>query len=235
MDKVALITGASGGIGSAICRQLQSHGYCLSLLDVDIDIKDSDTLLTQNCDVTSPEQVESAVSKTIDKFGRIDVLVTCAGRSHLGKIEEIKPEDLDSVYDVNVKGTFNISKAVLPIMKKQKSGYIVHMGSLRAIQHGIGKAAYSMSKSAVGAFSKTLRREVEQWGIKVTVINPGFVDTNIYGGIQVRPYTQSIPGDTLKEAPITQPGDIAKTVLYLVELSEGACVEELNIGKIVGI
>ena len=92
-----------------------------------------------------------------------------------------------------------------------------------------------MSKSAVIIFSRTLAKEVEEYGIKVTVINPGFVDTVIYEQVQLRPHVQYIPGQDLKEAPLTKPTDIARTVLYLLELSEGAYIEELNIGKLWGL
>ena len=234
MSKVALITGASGGIGQAVNEALASCGYNLSLLDLDIEIKDSEKMLAQIGDVTKVSEVEKAVSSTLEKFGRIDVVFNSAGVSHFGMIDELTLEDVQKVYDVNVRGTFNVSKAVLTVMKEQKLGYIINMGSLRGIVCGKGKAAYSMSKSAVRAFSKTLRAEVERFGIKVTVINPGFVDTKIYEDISLRPYVQSIPGEGLNKAPLTQPNDIAKTVLYLLSLSAGATVEEINIGKLWG-
>jgi NADP-dependent 3-hydroxy acid dehydrogenase YdfG len=234
MSEVSLITGAAGGIGSVISQELRSRGYSLSLLDINIECGDSQRELAQNCDVTKAGAVERAVSKTLNKFGRIDVVVNSAGRSHLGIIDELTVEDLDRVYDLNVKGAFNVSKAVLPYMKNQRSGYIINIGSLRGLECAEAKGAYCMSKFALRAFSKTLRKEVEKFGIKVTVVNPGFVETNVYGDIQLRPYVQTIPGGTLKEAPLTQPADIAKTILYLLDLSPGACIEELNIGRLWG-
>jgi len=234
MSEVALITGASRGIGLAIGEELFLKGYSLSLLSRSIEVRDLDKLLAQRCDVTSTMDVETAVSNTLDKFGRIDVLVNSAGISHVGTIGELTLEDLDKVYDVNVRGTFNASKAVLPFMKKRNSGYIINIGSLRAIECGSGKAAYCMSKSAVRAFSKTLKKEVEDYGIKVTVINPGFVNTDIYGEKSLRPYIQPGNGGDLKAVPVTEPEDIAKSVLYLLGLSRGAYVEELNIGRLFG-
>jgi len=217
MTKVALITGASGGIGSAITEELRSHGYNLGLLDINIEERDSERALAQYCDVTKAEDVEEGVSNAISRFGRVDVLINCAGRSHLGVIDKLTLEDLDRVYDLNVKGVFNVSKAVLPYMKNQGFGYIINIGSLRGIECAEAKGAYCMSKFALRAFSKTLRKEVEKFGIKVTVINPGFVDTRVYGDIQLRPYVQTLPGGSLKEAPLTQPEDIAKTILYLLD------------------
>ena len=227
MNKVALITGAGGGIGLAVSQELRSRGYNLSLLDINISATDSGTsLLAQHCDVTDAEDVKEAVSKTVDKFGRIDVLVNSAGRSHLGTIDELELEELDKVYDVNVKGTFNVSRAVLPIMRAQESGYIINIGSLRGIDCANGKAAYCMSKFAVRAFSKTLGIETRKHGIKVTLINPGFVQTNLI--------RHRIEDENLKPSDLTQPSDIAKTILYLLDLSPGACIEELNIGRLWG-
>jgi len=202
-------------------------------LDVEILLKDSDTLLVQKCDITRDEEVDTAVSRILEKFGRIDVLVNCAGISHVAHVNDLELEDMQNVYDVNVKGTINTCKAVLGAMKEQGFGHIFNIGSLRGINYGKGKAAYGMSKASVIAFSKTLAREVEEYGIKVTVINPGFVDTDIYGDISLRPFVGNIPG-VLEQASLTQPSDIAKTILYLLDLSPGACVEELNIGKLWG-
>ena len=234
-SKVTLITGASGGIGTAVSQELSRRGYRLSLLSRRIPPQESNHTLAQQCDITRVDAVNRAVSNTIDKFGRIDVVVNCAGRSHLGTVDEVTPQDIETVYDVNVRGTVNVSKAVLPFMKERGAGYIINIGSLRGVYYGVGKSAYAMSKSAVIAFSRILAMEAQEYGIKVTVINPGFVDTNIYGGVQLRPYVQSIPGNNLRRAPITQPRDVARTILYLLDLSPGANVEELNIGRLWGL
>jgi len=225
-NKVALITGASGGIGLAISEGLYQRGYNLSLLSRNISIKDADRVLAQRCDVTKPDEVARAVSNTINKFGRVDVLVNSAGRSHLGTIDELTLEDFDKLYEVNVKGTINVSKAALPYMKKQKAGYIINIGSLRGLECAHGKAAYSMSKFAVRGFSKTLGIEAREYGIKVTVINPGFVQTSLI--------RHRMEDENLKPSDLTQPEDITKTVAYLLDLSPGAYIEELNIGRLWG-
>jgi len=226
MNRVAMVTGGNGGIGRVVSEELIKNGYKVSLLDLEILLNDSETLLAQKCDITMTDEVGKATARTLEKFGRIDVLVNAAGKSHLGTIDKLELEDLDRIYDVNVKGTFNVSKAVLPIMREQKSGHIINIGSLRGIECAKAKAAYSMSKSAVIAFSKTLRKEVEEFGIKVTVINPGFVQTNLI--------RHRIEDENLKPSDLTQPSDIANTILYLLDLSPGACVEQLNIGRLWG-
>lgn len=224
MNKVAVVTGASGGIGHAVSEELRLKGYNLCLLDIDIKAVDSNSIQARKCDVTKPKEVEKAVLSAINKFGRIDVLVNAAGRSHLGTIDELMLEDLDKVYNVNAKGIFNVSKAVLPFMIRQKSGNIINICSLRGIECAKGKAAYCMSKFAARAFSKTLAIETREKGIMVTAINPGFVQTNLI--------RHRIEEENLKTSDLTQPSDIAKTILYLLDLSPGAYIEELNIGRL---
>jgi NADP-dependent 3-hydroxy acid dehydrogenase YdfG len=226
-NKVALITGASGGIGIAISQELSRRGYRLSLLSRRIPPQESNYTLAQQCDITRVDAVNRAVSNTIAKFGRIDVVVNCAGRSHLGTVDEVTPQDIETVYDVNVRGTVNVSKAVLPFMKERGAGYIINIGSLRGVYYGVGKSAYAMSKSAVIAFSRILAMEVQDCGIKVTVINPGFVQTSLI--------RHRIVEENLKSTDLTQPNDIAKTVMYLLNLSPGACVKELSIGRLWGL
>ena len=226
-NKVALITGTSGGIGTAVSQELSRRGYRLSLLSRRIPPQESNHTLAQQCDITRVDAVNRAVSNTIDKFGRIDVVVNCAGRSHLGTVDEVTPQDIETVYDVNVRGTVNVSKAVLPFMKERGAGYIINIGSLRGVYYGVGKSAYAMSKSAVIAFSRILAMEAQEYGIKVTVINPGFVQTSLI--------RHRIAEENLKSTDLTHPDDIAKTVMYLLNLSPGACVKELNIGRLWGL
>jgi len=204
----AIVTGASGGIGKAVVMELEQHGYIVHKVNRSV------------CNVTDKD----AVDRFVSGISRVDLLVNCAGISHLGEIESITEEELQIRYDVNVLGTVRFCKAVLPLMKKQQEGYIINIGSLRGIECCPGKAVYSMSKFAVRAFSNTLGLEVRKYGIKVTCINPGFVYTDL---IKFR-----IKEEGLKPTDIVQPSDIAKTILYLTSLSKGAYVPELNIGEV---
>lgn len=208
MMKVAIVTGASRGIGKSIVEGLKQNGYMVHEVS------------RKNCDVTDSSQVENFVKK----INRVDLLVNCAGVSHLGQVEKISEDDVQLLFNVNVLGTIRFCKAVLPFMKKQGEGYIINIGSLRGIEYCPGKSAYSLSKAAVRAFSITLGKEVRPHGIKVTVINPGFVHTHL---IEHR-----IKKEKLKETDILSPLDILKTVLFLLSLSEGAYVPELNIGEV---
>ncbi|MGV8108423.1 SDR family oxidoreductase [Methanospirillum sp.] len=206
--KIAIVTGASGGIGKSVSDGLKLNDYTVH----DVSRK--------NCDVTDSRQVYEYVKK----IPHVDVLVNCAGISHLGHVDNISEEDVLSLFDVNVLGVIRFCKAVLPVMKKQGKGYIINIGSLRGIEYCPGKSVYSLSKAAVRAFSITLGKEVQPYGIKVTVINPGFVHTPLI--------KHRIEEENLKEGDILSPLDIQKTVLYLLSLSEGAYVPELNLGEV---
>ncbi len=224
MNKVAVITGAAGGIGLAVGESLFSMQYCLGLIDLKISCEESSFILPLKCDVTKPGEVREAVSRCVEKFGRIDVLFNSAGRSHLGLVEQLSIEDLKAVYEVNVLGMFNAVQAVLPVMKSQGSGHIFNMGSMRGIQCSPGKSAYSMSKFAVRGFSKTLSLESRKYGIKVTCINPGFVETDLIW--------RRIKEEHLQSSDLTQPQDIARTITWALSLSTGADVEEVTLGRL---
>ena len=224
MPRVAVITGAAGGIGSAVGERLFSEGYSLCLIDIDLPPINSDARLCLPCDVTNFEEVNNAIQNVLRRFDKIDVLVNCAGRSHLGTIDQLTLDDLDKVYNVNLRGTFNVAKAVLPHMKEQGSGYIINMGSMRGMECSESKAAYCISKFAVRGFSKVLGIEAREHGVKVTVINPGFVQTPLI--------RHRIKEEGLQPSDLTQPEDIAKTVMYLLGLSPGAFVDELALGRL---
>jgi len=206
--KVAIVTGASRGIGRAIADELKNNDFFVHEVS------------RINCDVTSADSVKTFMSN----IKHVDVLINCAGRSHLGYVEDLSEQDIYSCFETNVLGSIRFCKEVLPIMKKQKKGHIINIGSLRGIECCRGKTAYSMSKFAVRAFSNTLRLEVKELGIKVTCINPGFVYTDLI--------KHRIDNENLKSTDIVQPSDIAKTVMYLLSLSDGATIPELSIGEV---
>jgi len=150
--------------------------------------------------------------------------VNCAGIGHYSPIEDLDEDDIRRVYDVNVMGTVHFCKACLPLMKGREDGLIVNIGSLRGIDCTKGRAAYTMSKIAVRAFSKTLGMEMSGHGVNVTCINPGYVYTDML--------RWRIERDKLRPEDILQPKDIADTVMMLTRLSEGGKVDEINMGEV---
>ncbi len=203
-----MVTGGSRGIGKAVADALEGEGYRVHRVS------------TAVLDVADKEAVDAFMSA----LGELDVLVNCAGIGHFDRIEDLDPEDLQRVYDVNVMGTVHFCQAAIPLMKRRGGGVIVNIGSLRAIHCSAGRAPYTMSKFAVRAFSKTLGMELKDDGIKVSCINPGYVYTDMI--------SHRVEREGLRPEDILVPEDVAKTVLMLTTLSAGATVEEVNMGEI---
>lgn len=228
--KIAVVFGATGGIGTAISNTLRLLGYDLALSSLSIDPVSNDSTFAQKVDIRNLEGVNRFVSKVLEKFKKINVVVVAVGTPITMFIQEMEPKDLDNAFSLYVQGLFNVVKAVLPAMIFQKSGYIVNVGALRALRSSKQKAAYCSTKAAALMFMNVLRDEVKDFGIKITTINPGFTDTLFHGSNSRRPFLCKSNG-LLEKLPITLPSDIAKTVSFLLSLSKGATVEELNVGE----
>lgn len=184
--QVIVITGASRGIGKAIAEVLEKEGASLVLIARDLpEFKNSftkfdrqSTLLLKG-DVSSLKDVSQMIKKIYTKFDKIDVLINNAGL-FLGKpLEETSIFEFQSIVDVNLRGVFQMSAAVIPVMKKQKSGFIINIGS--KISHNTNVAPnmtlYAMTKYAVEGFSYALSKELKPFGIRVTCLMPGTVNT----------------------------------------------------------
>ena len=195
--KVVIITEASSGIGEATARQFGQEGAKVVLAARRIDRLESlaqeingmgtgaETLVVQ-ADLSRLEQIESLVSRALNTFGRIDVLVNNAGFGRLDWLENLDPiKDIQSQFDVNVLGVVQATRQVLPVMIKQRSGHIINMGSMAGLVATPTYTIYAACKHAVHGFSEALRREVKPWGIDVSMIYPGGVTTefNQHAGI----------------------------------------------------
>ena len=188
--KIALVTGASRGIGRAIAIGMAKRGFDVAINDIQ---RQQDALqevaraieatsrraLTVYADVSNKAQVEAMVSNVVDVFGRIDALVNNAGILIAGDVEHLKEEHWDSVLDVNAKGTFLVVQAALPHMKRQKYGRIVNIASIGGKHGALGQAHYSASKAAVMGFTRVLALEVGTYGITANCICPGIILTDM--------------------------------------------------------
>lgn len=190
--KTAFITGASKGIGEGIARAFALHGANLILAARSSRTKElADQLSKEGChviavetDVTSPDSIRQGIAAGIREFGRIDILVNNAGVCRLGSFLEQSDEDRDFHIDVNIKGVWNTTKAVLPYMVEQKYGKIVVMSSVTGdMVADPGEAAYAMTKAALVGFTKALAREVAGHNITVNAICPGYVMTPMVEGM----------------------------------------------------
>ena len=222
-NKVALITGATRGIGKEIALELAENGFDIAInyrskqegmeeLKKEIE-KHNVRAEFVKADVSNFEECENMVKETIEKFGKIDVLVNNAGITKDGLIMRMKKEDFENVIDVNLTGTFNVTRNVIPYMIKQKSGRIINLSSVVGVVGNAGQTNYSASKAGIIGFTKSLAKEVASRNILVNAIAPGFIDTDM----------TNVLSDTVKEGINSQiplkrmgsPREVAKIVKFL--------------------
>ena len=235
-DHVAIVTGASSGIGEATARLLAQKGATVVLAarreDRLNDLKESieadgGTALAVPTDVTDRDAVKALAQAALDAYGRIDVLVNNAGIMPLTMLHNMQTDDWYKTVDVNVYGVLHAVEAVLPTMTEAKRGHIVNVSSTAGRRVYPGGAVYSATKFAVRALSEGMRQELgPQYGIRVTCIEPGAVETEL---------TDTITDSEVKEAmgkmfSRLTPLDaqrIAEAIVYTVEAPEAATVAEL--------
>lgn len=191
-DKVAIVTGAASarGLGKATAQMMADHGGRVAVLDLDENAARAAAAdlgqghLGRACDVTDADACADAVAAVLDAFGRVDVLVNNAGITQPLKIMEIERENYDAVLDVNLRGTLQMSQAVIPAMRRQKAGTIVNISSVSAQRGGgiFGGPHYSAAKAGVLGLTKAMARELAPDGIRVNAVCPGFIATDITAG-----------------------------------------------------
>ena len=237
MSKIWFITGATRGIGAEIVKAALAAGDTVVATGRDANkiaatfgLADG-RLLALPLDVTQPHQVDTAIEAALAKFGRIDVLVNNAGYGQLGPFEEHNASAAEAQFATNVFGLFNVSRAVLPAMRKQRSGHIFNLSSIAGVRGGPGGALYSASKFAVEGFSESLAAEVAPFNIHVTIIEPGFFRTDFLDPSSVRYGNQGIADYAELSATIsnnyqarnhTQAGDPARLAQVFVQLANEA-------------
>ena len=222
-DKVALITGASRGLGKAIALQLASDGaqvvvnYATSTdkaEEVVAAIKaEGGKALSMKADVSNLEEVEQMVDTIYNQFGRIDILVNNAGVTRDELLISMEKEDWDRVIATNLGGLFNCSKAVAKYMMVQKSGRIINMSSVAGERGGRGQSNYAASKGAVNAFTRSVAMELARKKITVNAVAPGVVETEMSSEVIRR--AQDIILNSVALKRLGQPQEIAKVVAFL--------------------
>lgn len=187
INKIVMITGATGNLGKATTQAFSSRGARLALIALDASriheafpemMENEPKPLGLSVDLTSEEQVDTAVHKIIDEFGHIDILINIAGGYKGGiAIHETSSEDLDLLMNLNLRTTFNTSKAVIKHMLDQGSGTIINVAARAGISGVARMGAYSASKSAVMRLTESMAAELKHKGIRVNAILPGTIDT----------------------------------------------------------
>jgi NAD(P)-dependent dehydrogenase (short-subunit alcohol dehydrogenase family) len=236
-NKVWLITGASSGIGLEITKVVLAAGNKVIATGRNADkvtkvIDDAtDNLLVVQMDVTNPEEINKGIVAAIEKFGTIDVLVNNAGSFYAGYFEELSQTQMERQFAVNAFGPMNVTRAVLPIFRKNKSGHIITISSTAGLVGYELCTAYAGSKFALEGWMESLQLEVSQFGINTTIVNPGFFRTNllepsstIWNELQVADYADRIailrPGWQAMSG--TQGGDPAKLAAGLLTIANEA-------------
>jgi 3-oxoacyl-[acyl-carrier protein] reductase len=220
-DKVVVVTGAGRGIGRVIAERFLAESARVVALDLDsggldwLSGHDPDTAHGLAADVSDSSAVARAIEQARDRFGRLDVLVNNAGIFVEGLVEDLSDEAWDRCFAVNVGGTFKMCRAVIPIMKAQRSGRIINAASFAAIVPSVGSAAYAAAKSAVAQLSRTLAGELGPWNITVNAYAPGMIPTAMNGFEAMEPAIQDRLLDTLTLRRWGRAEEVADLVSFL--------------------
>lgn len=223
MNKVALITGATRGIGKQIALTLAKEGYdiVINYRKENEDLENTKKKLSElgvqvldvQGDVSNYEDCERFVKQAIEKFGHIDVLVNNAGITRDSLLIRMKEEDFKQVIDTNLGGTFNVTKNVISYMMKAHSGRIINISSVVGVAGNAGQTNYSASKAGIIGFTKSLAKEVASRNILVNAIAPGFIETDMTGVLK-----EEIRNEIAKNIPIKRMGvaqEVANVVKFL--------------------
>ncbi|HEY1178237.1 MAG TPA: oxidoreductase [Phytomonospora sp.] len=222
-NRIWLITGASSGFGREIARAALDAGDTVVLTArrpevlADVVAAHPDRAAAIALDVTDPERVKAAVAETVERFGRIDVLVNNAGRAHLGAVEETSEAELRDLMDLHFFGPAALTREVLPHMRAARTGAIVQMSSMGGQLAFAGVGAYCAGKFALEGMTEALAQEVAPHGVKVMIVEPGAFRTNLNGGALTASEPLDAYSDTVGKLRVdfvaadgTQPGDPAK-------------------------
>ena len=223
MDKCALITGATRGIGKQIAITLAKQGYNIALNyrkeneELENTKKEIEEIgvqvLAVKGDVANFENCENFVKQVIERFGQIDVLVNNAGITKDMLLMRMKKEDFEQVIDTNLVGTFNVTKNVVPYMMKARSGRIINISSVVGISGNAGQTNYSASKAGIIGFTKSLAKEIASRNILVNAVAPGFIETNMTDVLKDDVKQEIVKNIPLKRMGTTQ--DVANVVKFL--------------------
>lgn len=221
--KVAIITGGSRGIGKEIAKKFAKENYNLVInyvsektnteeLKKEFEALGTEVLFIKT-NVTSYEECEKMAKDAINQFGKIDVLVNNAGVTKDSLLLRMKEEDFDTVINVNLKGTFNVTKACIPYMMKKKSGKIVNISSVVGISGNSGQANYAASKAGIIGFTKSVAKELASRNILANCVAPGYIATDMTNGL-----SDAVKESINNQIPLKRvgmPEEVAKAVYFL--------------------
>ncbi len=214
-QRVILITGGSTGIGLATAAQLLAQGHSVAICGRSLDklnaaiatlAPDDAKFKAMQADVTQTEHIETLTARTLEKFGRIDVLVNSAGAGYLGPLADTDEATMDRLWAVNVKGAIRMSQAVLPTMTAQKSGLIVNLCGILGVKTIANASVYCATKHALVGFGGALAQEVKRSGIAVTSLCCSGVDSPFWEGVTGKPRVELL----------LKPEEVAAEIVHLI-------------------
>ena len=234
--KIWFVTGASKGLGLVLVKTLLKAGYRVAATSRNINELqqavgvNSDAFLPLAVDLKNEKSVEKSIQDTIARFGAIDVVVNNAGYGLLGGLEELSDEEVRQNFDVNVFGVLNVIRKVLPYLRKQQSGHIFNIASVGGFTGNFpGFGSYAATKFAMHGFSESLAAEIQPFGIKVTIVSPGYFRTQfLASGSLIVPKNEIEEYKLVRETQEAhqqsinhnQAGDPAKAANVLIEIAE---------------
>ena len=237
-NQVWFVTGASKGLGLTLVEQLLAQGHRVAATsrnagDLQTAVgSDSDAFLPLTVNLTAETSVQDAVQVTINQFGRIDVVVNNAGYGQVGSLEELSDEEARANFDINVFGSLNVIRHVMPHLRKQRSGHIMNLSSIGGFYGEFpGFGIYCATKFAVEGFSESLSAEAKPFGIKVTIVEPGYFRTEFLSSGSLNVPRQPIAAyEAVRQTQQAhqdqingnQPGDPQKGVAALIQIAQEA-------------
>lgn len=234
-NKIWFVTGASKGMGLTLVKMLLKRGYKVAATsrtveDLQQAVGGHTDFLPLQMNLSDENDVKKALSATIERFGRLDVVVNNAGYGQVGPFEEIPDAVARQNFEVNVFGTFNVVRQALPQLRKQRSGHIINFSSTAGFYGFGGSAIYAATKFAVDGMSEALAQDVQPFGIHVTAVKPGYFRTNFLSPGSLSTSTTNLIEDYaslreaqesgLKQYDQNQPGDPEKGMDVLIQVAE---------------
>ena len=224
-NKVALVTGGTTGIGKAIAQELAKSGFNIAInyrteteemqeLKKEIEANNVKCLFVK-ADVSKFEETEKMAKEVIENLGKIDVLVNNAGVTKDGLIMRMKEDAFKQVIDINLVGTFNVTRNIVPYMVKQRSGRIINIASVVGLVGNAGQSNYSASKAGIIGFTKSLAKELSSRNILVNAVAPGFIETKMTDVLN-----ETVKENILSQIPLGRmgnPSEVANVVKFLSE------------------